>query len=155
VNESDSKALFYFVGRGDISKLSEICRKRGIEKNVKFLGTVSEEEKVKLYFSADIFILPSYAEGQPIAILEAMAAGLPVISTTVGSIPEVITKGEHGFLIEPGDYSSLAENIKLLLREDKLRNKIGQSNYEVAREKYDINRVFSEIARVYDDFGDY
>jgi glycosyltransferase involved in cell wall biosynthesis len=152
VIKNDSEVIFYFVGRGNISKFTDISQKQGIEKHVKLLGAVSDDKKIKLYLSSGIFILPSYKEGQPISIIEAMAAGLPVVSTTVGSIPEIIREGENGFLIEPGDYKGLAEKIIHLLRNDEIREKIGKINYETAREKYDVRRVYKEIAEVYDSF---
>lgn len=150
VVKNDFKVFFYFIGRGEVSKFLDVCRKLDIENYGKFLESVSEDEKIDLYLSSDIFILPSYAEGQPLAILEAMAAGLPVISTTVGSIPEVISDGENGFLIEPGDYEALADKINFLLANDEFRRKIGELNSKTARDKYDVKRVFREIAGVYD-----
>lgn len=68
-----------------------------------------------------LYILPSYAEGLPCALLEAMAAGLPVVSTSVGSIPEVVEDSINGFLITPGDFTSLAEKIVVLANDRALR----------------------------------
>ena len=82
---------------------------------------------------SDIFILPSYAEGLPIAILEAMAAKLPVISTSVGSIPEVIKEKINGYLIKPGDYKALANRIILLAKNKSLRMKIGNNNRNILK----------------------
>ena len=140
---------FLFAGRGRVEKYRVLAREHRVEKFCSFLGVISNNEKIELFRKATIFLLPSYAEGQPIAILEAMGAGLPVISTSVGSIPEIIKDGENGFLIEPGDYKALAEKITLLLKADELRGKMGKGNYKIAREKYDVRRVFKEINEAY------
>jgi len=141
---------FIFAGRGEIEKYRDLVRENGVEEFCSFLGVITEDEKRELFKKATIFLLPSYAEGQPIAILEAMAAGLPVISTAVGSIPEVIKDGENGFLIEPGDYRELAEKIILLVADGKFRERIGKKNYEIVREKHDIRRVVREIDEAYE-----
>ncbi len=75
--------------------------------NIEFLGTLVGEEKWRQFSSADIFVLPSHTEDMPVSILEAMAVGLPVIATEVGSIPEVIDHGVSGFLVKPHDAAGL------------------------------------------------
>ena len=75
----------------------------------------------------DIFVLPSLWEGQPIAMLEAMAAGRPVVATKVGGIPEIIVDGENGLLAEPKDEVSLAEKISLLIGDKELRDKLSRA----------------------------
>src|SRR4029079_8059166 len=83
----------------------------GIASRVSFAGGVFGADKVSLFAQAEVFILPSYSEGLPYALLEAMAAGIPVVATPVGAIPDVISHGTHGFLVPPRDGKAIAEAI--------------------------------------------
>jgi glycosyltransferase involved in cell wall biosynthesis len=94
--------------------------------------------------------LPSYSEGLPITILEAMATGLPIIASSVGSIPEVIQDGKNGFLIEAGDYKALAEKIKLLIRNKDLRQQMAINNVKKIAANYDKNVVLLQLRNEYD-----
>ena len=87
----------------------------------------------------------------PMTILEAMSYGLPVIATNVGGIPEVVEDKVSGFLINPGDYSSLAEKIELLAKEHDLRKKMGQQGYRIVREKFDIDVITKKLNNFYDE----
>ena len=145
----EQNICFIFIGRCNIQKMTFICKKLKINNYVKFLGYVIETEKIKILKESHIFILPSYAEGLPIAILEAMASGLPIISTTVGSISEVIEEGINGFLIEPGDYIKLAEKIIFLLKNKSIRTNMGLKNKQKIINKFDINILCSQIEKIY------
>jgi glycosyltransferase involved in cell wall biosynthesis len=103
-----------------------LIRTLGLDAHVDQLGPVALAERVAYFQRADIFILPTYAEGLPIAVLEAMAAGLPIITTPVGGIPELIEDGVDGLLIQPGDVQALAARIALLLGDAELRRQLGQ-----------------------------
>ena len=123
--------------------------KFGIEEWVAFVGAVGPRQKKNLLVASDILILPSRNEGQPYAILEAMAAGLPVISTRVACIPETVRDGVDGFLIEPGDINSLAEKIGLLIRDEKLRYRMGQSARQRFLEEYTYEKFAARIRAVF------
>ena len=146
---NNNNIYYVFVGAGDIRKFEEYARNNGVDKQVRFTGKISDKEKDAILIRSDIFLLPSYAEGQPLSILEAMSAGLPIISSTVGSIPEVVIDGVNGFLLEPGDINKLAEKISILVEDPILRKKISEHNYSQARKLYNINRVFHEMGEVY------
>jgi glycosyltransferase involved in cell wall biosynthesis len=103
---------------------------------VQFLGQVTGQAKLDLFLKSNLFILPSYAENLPYSLLEAMAAGLPVISTPVGAIPEVIEDGRNGFLIPPGDYQALAEKILLILGNAELQSAMSRANRGKIRKEY-------------------
>ena len=120
----------------------------GLAEKITVTGLVDNAEKVRLLRTADIFALPSYSEGQPIAILEAMAVGLPVISTSIGSIPEVVQEA-NGRIIAPGDVEALRAAIRELAGSETLRETIGRFNARQAREKYSVERTMEEIASVY------
>ncbi len=107
--------------------LAEYCRKLGVTDSIGHLGPVPMYKRLDFYRDADMFVLPTYAEAMPIAVIEAMAAGLPVITTAVGGIPEIIDDGVEGFLIECGDVNELAEKIVLLSRDEQKRLEMGSN----------------------------
>ena len=95
-----------------------------LRSHVDFIGTVEGTAKCDVLRNVDVFAIPTYNEGQPYAILEAMSAGLPVISTNVGCIPETVVEGESGFIVEPGNKEGLASKTALLLVDHDLRKRI-------------------------------
>lgn len=100
------------------------------------VGT-SREEILSFMRIADIFVLPSLVEGLPIALLEAMALGIPAISTSIYAIPEAIKDRKTGLLIEPGNSIALAESIRELLTDDDLRESLGRNAMEFVRANFD------------------
>lgn len=130
-------------GDGNISELNA-------NDKVEFYSWISGDEKGKVFKNSDILILPSYSEGLPMSILEAMAYGKPIISTPVGGIPEAVEEGLNGFLIQPGDYKALAEKIDLLASDKDLREKMGQESYRIAKEKFDIKVISKQLEEIYD-----
>lgn len=114
-----------FLGFGSES-FRDYCKKREIEGSIEFIGAVSLEERLEFFEKADIFVLPTYAEAMPISVIEAMAAGLPIVSTVVGGIPEMIKDGDEGFLIEPANAEKLAERLSILIENKELRTKMGE-----------------------------
>lgn len=136
------------IGRGKVEEGAIIIKKLGIEDIVEFTGEISEDEKNELYRNSHIFCLPSYGEGQPISILEGLASGMAIISTTVGSIPEVI-KTDNGILVAPGDIKAISESILYMTENvDKLK-KMCEINEKLASSFFDNSRVHSDILNVY------
>jgi glycosyltransferase involved in cell wall biosynthesis len=138
-----------FVGRGAVAEFRRLATEKGVGQCVLFTGAVSEEEKWHYLQQADLFCLPSYAEGQPIAILEAMAVGLPVISTSVGSIPEVVRDGESGLIVRPGDCLALAGAVQRLAFDAGLRQRMGTCARAMAQERHDIKLLFDTVRGIY------
>jgi glycosyltransferase involved in cell wall biosynthesis len=136
------------VGGGEVAGMQRLAEEFGIAPQVTFTGRVSDELKYELLRTHHVLALPSYAEGQPISILEGMAAGLAILSTRVGSVPEVIRDGENGFLVAPGDVDALADRMARLTRQDTLQQ-IGDTNRRVAREHYDFSRVVDDVIKLY------
>jgi glycosyltransferase involved in cell wall biosynthesis len=93
----------------------------------------------QLYFDADIFCLPTYGDCLPMVLSEAGAAGLPVVSTRVAAIPELVSEGETGYLIEPGDGDNLAAALSHLVEDEALRARMGQRAVEVVRQGFDAS----------------
>ncbi|HLM61322.1 MAG TPA: glycosyltransferase family 4 protein, partial [Pyrinomonadaceae bacterium] len=128
--------------------LSSYCEELKVTDYIEFLGAVSMDERIKFFQKADIFVLPTYAEAMPMSVIEAMAAGLPVISTTVGGIPELIEDGTDGFLVAPGDVNALAGKISFLLNNKDIRIDIGRRARRKAIEEMDF-RAYSRKLRGY------
>jgi glycosyltransferase involved in cell wall biosynthesis len=114
------------AGKGPLVDTVEELAAR--HENVEYLGYVSEVKKRELLESSSVFILPTHAEGLPIAMLEGMAGGNAVVSTTVGSIPEVI-HDENGILIEPGDATQLADAIESLVKNVEGTREMARRNH--------------------------
>lgn len=128
--EFDGKITLHIGGNGETTTILNIIKEQGLSNIVKFEGWVSGDKKVELLNNADVFILPSYTEGLPISILEAMSYKLPVISTPVGGIPEVIKDGKNGFLFTPGDKDALYQAIGKLTTDKGLREEMGEKSYK-------------------------
>ena len=115
------------------------------------LGLVRGREKDEALASADCLVLPSYAEGLPMAILEGMSYGIPVIATRIGAIPEVVTDGQEGFLIEPGDVPSLADRMLRISSDPEMRERIGQAARRRIEVHYSLDVMVDRIMNVYAD----
>ena len=123
----------------------------GLGNAVTFAGWVRGEEKLALLQEAALLALPSYAEGVPIAVLEAMAAGLPVVTTPVGGIPDLIADGRNGLLVQPGDVPALASAINRLLDDPALRGAMGDLNRQQVVAEYDVPRYVDRLLALYTD----
>ena len=117
--------------------------------NANHLGFIEEEGKRRVFEDADIFVLPSYSEGFSCAVLEALAFGLPIVTTNVGALPEIVTDGENGFVIEPGDYEALSEKIIRLVEDQNLRRDMALRNIEKAAREFNIERVAKDLGDIF------
>lgn len=141
--------LINLYGDGNLAEFQQLVAENNLQSKVKIMGWVSGEEKEKIIQNSDIYILPSYNEGLPMSILEAMAYGLPIISTPVGGTPEAVEDGVNGFLILPGDTKALAEKIEILANNEPLMEKMGQESYRIAQEKFDIKIIIKQLEELY------
>jgi glycosyltransferase involved in cell wall biosynthesis len=121
--------------------LEERVRALGLEGSVLFLGAIPRPDMLRWYATADIFCLPSLYEGFPVAILEAMAAGLPVVSTTVSGIPEAVADGATGLLVPPENATALAAALDRLAGNEVLRERMGEAGRRRVRETFAISKV--------------
>jgi len=99
----------------------------------------------------DIFVMPSIEEGFPIAALDAMAAGLPVIATSVGGVPELVEDAKTGWLVPPRDSEALASRLRLLFCNPELRLSMGAAGYARVRDHFSAAKMTESFARLYDD----
>jgi glycosyltransferase involved in cell wall biosynthesis len=119
----------------------------GINRHFHFLG--HHPNAARLMHALDLFVLPSWIEGLPITILEAMAAAKPVIATPVGGVPELVVDGETGILIPPQDVRALADAIIQLLENPELRTEMGQRVYERVRAQFSLSQMLEQVFDVY------
>jgi len=145
-------AVFTFAGSGeDENKMKKMLEELGIKKYAKFVGHIRGEELVRLYMGSDVFVFPTYyKEGFPFVILEAMAAGLPIITCPEGAIPEIIEDGTNGFLVPPKRPDIIAERTVTLATDRNLRVYMKRNNIKKVKEKYDVSVVSKKIAKLYD-----
>lgn len=141
-----NKNVEFIIGT---SKKINISIDINIKNNIVFLEWIPENEKIPLYNSSDIFLLPSYDEGLPYTMIEAMAAGLPIISTYIGGIPEVIKHGINGYLLNPGDQNKMQEYILNLVNDSELRNTMGKNNKDLIKQNYSLSRNIKIINDTY------
>ena len=126
-----------FAGGGDLPHYQEAVRKAGLAGRVAFLGWVDQARVQRLLAEADVLVLPSYHEGLPLVILEALGAGTPVVATTVGAIPQFLRAGEDALLVTPGDRADLTDSLARLIRDPASRQRLG----DAGRATYE--RIFS------------
>lgn len=123
---------------------------RGVEASVAFTGYVPESEKADHFNLADVFFFPSSMEGFGLSVVEAMASGLPVVASDRGSIPELFTDGEGGFLCDPGAPARFTERLLLLLGDPALRAKLAAANVERTEQAFRWDRCVDATRRVYE-----
>jgi glycosyltransferase involved in cell wall biosynthesis len=146
---------FIFAGGiasgGERAAIEEARARLTCDDRVAFPGLVRGVAKRELFAAADILILPSSHENLPIAVLEGMAAGLPLVVTPVGALPEFLTEDEHAHFVEPGDAAALADRIAGLAGDPQLRRRMGEANRAAFRERFEPQRVLDRIALAYEE----
>ncbi len=140
----------HIAGDGDVELAKQYAHELGLDSYIEFLGWVGNTEKNKLLNDADIFVLPSYNEGLPVSILEAMSFGIPVISTNVGGIPELIEDEVSGFLIKPGDIPALQNRLEQLANDLGMRNRIGSAGKEIIKQQFSKDVVLPKLELLYE-----
>lgn len=137
------------LGDGDVEKVKQICKDKKINSQVKVLGWVKGKAKEKIIKESTIFVLPSYNEGMPMSILEAMGYALPIISTNVGGISCQVENEINGFLMNPGDKIKLEECITKLIDSEELRKMMGRKSYELVKYKFNLRRNLTQLEKLY------
>ena len=120
----------------------------GLTEHVTFLGW--QRDMRPLYARWDVFVQPSLDEGWSMATLEAMAAGLPVVGTSAGGLPELVEDGRTGYVVEPADVQALADRLCHLLLNPDRRHAMGEAGRTRARERFGVARMAAGVAGVYD-----
>jgi glycosyltransferase involved in cell wall biosynthesis len=120
----------------------------GLSDGVRFLGWV--EELAPVLARWEVFVLPSLEEGFPMAALEAMAAGLPVVASAVGGVPELVEDGRTGYLVPPRDPAALADRLRVLLLDPVQQRAFGAAGQARVRDHFSAERMVTRIAEIYD-----
>lgn len=138
---------------GELARARTRLGELALKESCQLVGDVRGETKTRLLDEASLFVLPSYQEGLPMAVLEAMAAGLPVVTTPVGGLPEVIKDGYNGFLVPPGAVTVLAEKLALLAADPDLRETMGRRNLEIAQKELDVKPYVNRLVTLYESLA--
>ena len=147
---------YIIVGSGPQSaELKKLTKSLGLENNVRFLGAVDERTLMAEFSKAAVFILPCVKakngdmDGIPVSLMEAMYLQIPVVSTNISGIPELIENGKEGFLVEPKNVEQLANAIKILLQDEDMRTKMGKRGRKKIEEKFNIQKEVKNLERVW------
>jgi glycosyltransferase involved in cell wall biosynthesis len=137
------------AGNGELAEAKQIASECGILDQVLFLGWVKGEQKDLLFRKASVFCLASYAEGFPMAVLDAWSYGIPVISTPVGGLPDVLLDGENVLFFQPGDIDGLSDKLKCLLTDDSLRLRLSDASLCLANGEFSVSYVNEQMVDLY------
>lgn len=139
-----------FAGNGQIDAAKKLQSSLCIsEDQVLYLGWVTGAEKERAFQEASIYCLPSWGEGFPMGVLDAWAYGIPVVTTPVGGIPDIITNGENGFVYDVNDIDKLAEYLVLLMNSRELRDKIVEQADKLVTGEFNIKNITGQLDKIY------
>jgi glycosyltransferase involved in cell wall biosynthesis len=142
--------VFLIVGEGPLEKvLRDLIAARKIGDGIRMLGF--RDDVLNVFRSLDVFVIPTVeADTIPQVLMQALAVGLPVISTTVGSIPDVLADGATGFIVPPRDVGRLAERIERLLDDATAAAEMGRRGCRLVRERYSLDAMLTKLEGVYE-----
>jgi glycosyltransferase involved in cell wall biosynthesis len=150
-------AKFIISGKGqsgEMRKLVNYADKLGVKDSIIFTGYYPDKKLPNLYQAADVFAFSTFYEHHPFAVLEALSTGLPVVTTSVGGIPETIESGKNGFLVEPFNPAQFADRILYLLEHPAEASEMGSLARKTIMERFDWRIVVKNVLKVYDEaFG--
>lgn len=147
-DEDKSQANLILAGDGDVEKARNLVESLNLSEYVTILDWLNSDRRDALLAKADVFVLPTSNEGLPLALLEAMSWGLPVITTPVGGIPDIVTQNQNGLLVEPEDIQALSKAMQSLIQNKNLRLYLG-SNARESVKNFDINYYFNRLVIIY------
>ena len=143
-------ARLVLAGSGELERARALAAELGIAHSVDLPGWTAGEAKAQLLRAASIFVLPSHFEALPMAILEAMAAGLPIVATRVGGIPDAVAAGRDGILVEPKDPAQLAAALDRLLADPSLRRSMGASARKRAADTFSADVILPRVESLWE-----
>lgn len=139
------------AGNGEEEQARNLAAELGVSEQVELLGWVNGEAKHKAFSEAEALCLPSYAEGFPMAVLDAWAYGLPVITTPVGGVPDVAVDGKNMLLFNSGDIETLADKLDLIMNNKALREKLTAESVALSSKRFNLATVTEQVASIYDN----
>jgi glycosyltransferase involved in cell wall biosynthesis len=137
------------AGGGDVQGYRQQAQDLGLGDWVRWTGWVERDEVAALMAAADVLVLPSYDEGLPLVILEAMAQSVAVVCTPVGEIDHWIKDGEHALFVAPGDVTALARQLQRVLADESLRRRLEESGLRLHAKEFSLSRFGSRIAHLH------
>jgi glycosyltransferase involved in cell wall biosynthesis len=138
-----------FVGGGDLAHYRGRARELDVADIANFAGWLDQDELATLMAGADLLVLPSYDEGLPLVILEALANGVAVVCTPVGEIPNFLSDGENAVFVPPGNVQELAEAIKNVLKDASFKKSLEDAGLKVYKERFSLGSFFASIAKIH------
>ncbi|MCM3116046.1 glycosyltransferase family 4 protein [Neobacillus sp. MER 74] len=146
---------FVIAGTGtEEENLKRQCNEMQLCDRVEFAGWTVDQKKIDLLKQSHLLVLPSYNEGLPIAILEAISYGLPVVSTKVGDIASAVVDGKNGYLVEPGDVSGLAKAMSNIVADKEHYKAMVKTSKGLAEDKFSAGKYFDLIKKLYFDLSE-
>lgn len=150
LNEKGFDFKLTIAGDGDIESFQQLIDDSKLTKKIELVGWVSGKEKDDLILSSDLFVLPSYFEGLPISVLEAMINNVVVVATDVGGIPDVVKHKKTGLLVESKQSDQLASAIETLFVDEALKGAMRSSAYIFACESFQTKQIVSKLRSIYE-----
>jgi len=142
------------AGGGDVASYEAKARQLGINGFVRFAGWSDQQQAARLMARTDVLVLPSYDEGLPLVILEALANGVAVVCSPVGEIPSVLTDGVNACFVQPGDVAGIAASLQRVLSQPEFRAALERNGRALYEEQFSIAHFFSSVAFIHQrDFG--
>ncbi len=149
LNKAHFQTKLLIAGEGpQKNELKSQVKKFKLEKKVKFLGTLSYKNLIKVYQTSDLFVLPSISEGQPLTLLEAWAAKLPVVVTAVGENPKMVKNGVNGYLFKPRDAKDLTRRLKKAILNPNLK-KMGETGFKFVSKNLTWEKTAQKVYEIY------
>lgn len=148
--EFTGRLKLFVGGDGEVEKLQALIAEKGLQELVEYMGWVDADKKQALLLQSHVYVLPSYSEGLPISVLEAMSYGLPILSTPVGGIPEVVKDHVNGLLVKPGELADLEAAMRYFLNNPGKIKEYGKASLTEIR-PYQPEFVSSQLEKVYQD----
>ena len=148
------RAKFIISGKGqsnEMRKLVDHATRLGVNDNIVFTGYFPDSKLPKLYQAADVFAFSTFYENLPFAVLEALSSGLPVVTTNVGGIPEMIESGKNGFLVQPLNARELSDKILYLLEHPDAASEMAFQARKTILERFDWRLIVQKVLKVYDE----
>jgi glycosyltransferase involved in cell wall biosynthesis len=151
LQSEDVPATWFFAGGGDAAQARDLADALPRPDLVEISGWIGAQRKDAELRAADVFVLPSYDEGLPLALLEAMSYGLACVATPVGGIPEVLEDETNGLLVTSADVTSLASGLRRVLLQSDLRRALGEAARRDVSRRYSADEVVARWSRLYED----
>ncbi|MBD2197358.1 MULTISPECIES: glycosyltransferase family 4 protein [Calothrix] len=146
--EKKQNAQLIIAGDGEGQKARDLVKQLNLSEYITILDWVDEQQRDELLTKSDVFVLPSYNEGLPMALLEAMSWGLATIATPVGGIPELVIDRKNGLLVQPGNIHELSTTMQLLIADREFKDYLGK-NARNSTKPFDINNYIASLSNIY------